>query len=65
MHVRTWRTPYVWAGSAVLSVICSLAVVFTGSLWTAILVHDLNDFGFLTLVGRRDVFSARSGSASA
>lgn len=63
MHVRTWRNPYVWAGSAVLSVICSLAVIFTGSLWTAVFVHDLNDFGFLTLVGRRDVFSLGSGSA--
>jgi membrane protease YdiL (CAAX protease family) len=56
LHLKTWRDPAVWVGSAFLSVICALAVVWTGSLWTAVFIHDLNDFGFLTLVGRRNVF---------
>ncbi len=57
LHVKTWKDPAVWAGSAILAVICALAVAGTGSLWTAVLIHDLNDFGFITLVRRRNLFT--------
>jgi len=65
LHLATWRRPGVWAGSAVLSVLCCVAVAWTGSLWTAVLVHTLNNLGFMTLVGRRNVFERPTGELRA
>jgi membrane protease YdiL (CAAX protease family) len=63
LHLHTWRDRAVWVGSAFLSVACALAVTGTGSLWTAVIIHDLNGFGFLTLVRRRNIFQSSGPQA--
>ncbi len=37
-----------------------MSVYFTKSIWTAIIIHNLNDFGFLTLVNSRNIFKDKT-----
>ena len=59
LHVKSWNSRFVWIGSFVLGLVCATSVYFTKSIWTAILIHSLNNFGFMTLVNKRNIFKAR------
>lgn len=56
LHLATWRDARVWVGAACLGLLCALIVHSAGSIWAGIIVHDLNNLGFLTLVNRRNIF---------
>lgn len=56
LHLKTWKDSFVWVGSFVLAIICCLVMIYTNSIWSAVIVHNLNDFGFLTLVNKRNIF---------
>lgn len=55
-HFKTWNNRFVWVGSFVLGVVCAISTYYTKSIWPAIIIHNLNDFGFLTLVNKRNIF---------
>lgn len=56
LHIKTWSNQFVWIGSLILGLICAVSVYFTKSIWTAIIIHILNDFGFMTLINKRNIF---------
>ncbi|WP_425449418.1 CPBP family glutamic-type intramembrane protease [Dethiothermospora halolimnae] len=60
IHIKTWDEKFVWIGSLILSLVCAMSVYFTKSIWTAIIIHNLNDFGFLTLVNSRNIFKDKT-----
>ncbi len=57
LHLRTWKNKFVWFGSAILGLVCGFLVLHCKSIWPAVIVHNLNDFAFLTIIGKRDLFS--------
>ena len=57
LHIKTWKNKFVWFGSLILALVCSTLVYSIKSIWVAIIIHNLNDFGFLTLVNRRNIFT--------
>ncbi|WP_427340754.1 CPBP family intramembrane glutamic endopeptidase [Caloranaerobacter sp. DY30410] len=59
LHLKTWNNKFVWIGSLVLGLICAISVYLTKSIWTAIIIHNLNDFGFMTLVNKRNIFKEK------
>ncbi|WP_066504107.1 CPBP family intramembrane glutamic endopeptidase [Abyssisolibacter fermentans] len=57
LHAKTWKeNKFVIFGSLILGIICCISVYVTHSIWTAVIIHILNDFGFLTLISRRNIF---------
>jgi membrane protease YdiL (CAAX protease family) len=60
LHIKTWNNRFVWIGSLILGLICAISVYFTKSIWTSIIIHILNDFGFMTLINRRNIFKEKS-----
>lgn len=56
LHIKTWDDKFIIMGSLLLGLTCSISVYFTRSIWTAIIIHNLNNFGFLTLVNKRNIF---------
>lgn len=62
LHIKTWNNKFVWIGSFLLAMTCAISVVILKSIWTAIIIHNLNDFGYLTLVNKRDIFTQRSAN---
>ena len=60
LHIKTWNNKFVWIGSFILGIICAVSVYFSHSIWTAIIIHNLNDFPFLTLVNKRNIFKGES-----
>ncbi|MTI65362.1 MAG: CPBP family intramembrane metalloprotease [Firmicutes bacterium] len=56
LHFKTWSNKKIWIGSLVLGLVCATSVYLTNSIWTAIFIHNLNDFGFLTLINKRNIF---------
>ncbi|KGG79821.1 hypothetical protein Y919_09740 [Caloranaerobacter azorensis H53214] len=58
-HLRTWKSKFVLIGSLVLGLTCAISVYLTKSIWAAIMIHNLNDFGFLTLVNKRNIFEEK------
>ena len=60
IHIKTWDEKFVWIGSLILALVCAMSVYFTKSIWTAIIIHNLNDFGFLTLVNSRNIFKDKT-----
>lgn len=59
LHLKTWYNKFVWIGSLILGLICAISIFYTKSIWTAIIIHNLNDFGFLTLVNKRNIFKKK------
>ncbi|WP_069650104.1 CPBP family intramembrane glutamic endopeptidase [Caloranaerobacter ferrireducens] len=59
LHLKTWNNKFVWIGSLVLGLICAISVYLTKSIWTAIIIHNLNDFGFMTLVNKKNIFKEK------
>ncbi|KPU26306.1 hypothetical protein TR13x_10715 [Caloranaerobacter sp. TR13] len=59
LHLKTWNNKFVWIGSLVLGVICAISVYLTKSIWAAIIIHNLNDFGFMTLVNKKNIFKEK------
>lgn len=57
LHLKTWNSKFVWFGSLLLGVICACSVYLFHSIWSAIIIHNLNDFAFLTLINKRNIFS--------
>ena len=39
-----------------MGVLCGLGFYWSQSIWAPVLIHVLNDFGFVTLNERRDLF---------
>lgn len=56
LHIRTWNSKFIWIGSFILALTCSVCTYFTKSIWSAIIIHNLNNFAFLTLVNKRNIF---------
>jgi hypothetical protein len=54
------KNKFVWAGSFVFAVICGMSVYFSESIWSAVIIHNLNDFAFLTLINKRNIFKVES-----
>ncbi len=51
------RKPVIWLGAGLLGVFCCLAFYWSQSIWAPVLIHVLNDFGYVTLGEKRDLFS--------
>lgn len=60
LHIKTWGDKWIWAGSTVLGLSCGLVALYTNSVWAAVIVHNLNNFSYLTLVGKRNLFPKRA-----
>ncbi|WP_035287795.1 CPBP family intramembrane glutamic endopeptidase [Clostridium sp. KNHs214] len=56
LHIRTWNNKFIWIGSFFLGITCATSILISKSIWTAIIIHDLNDFAYITLVNRRNIF---------
>lgn len=56
LHIRTWDKSKIWIGSAILGLSCGIIALLTNSVFAAVIVHNLNNFAFLTLIGKRDLF---------
>jgi membrane protease YdiL (CAAX protease family) len=54
--VVSTRRPIIWLGSGLMGILCGLGYYWAQSIWTPILIHVLNDFGYVTLKERRDIF---------
>lgn len=56
IYVATWRKPLYWGGAALVSILCGLGYYYSGSVWSPILIHVLNDIGYVTLDEKRNLF---------
>ena len=56
LYVARWRKPLYWFGAVLIGFFCGLAFYYTKSIWTAIIIHILNDFGYLTLNEKKNIF---------
>ena len=56
-YVASWRKPLYWAGAAIVSLFCGLGYYYSGSIWSPMLIHVLNDLGHVTLQERKNLFS--------
>jgi membrane protease YdiL (CAAX protease family) len=54
--VVSTRKRIIWFGSALIGLLCGLGFYWSQSIWAPILIHVLNDVGFVTLNERRDLF---------
>jgi membrane protease YdiL (CAAX protease family) len=54
--VVSTRRPIIWLGSGLMGILCGLGYYWTQCIWTPVLIHVLNDFGYVTLNERRDIF---------
>lgn len=50
------RRQVVWLGAALLGVFCCLSFYWSQSIWAPVLIHVLNDFGYVTLGEKRNLF---------
>ncbi len=55
--VSTRRALY-WAGSTLMGLLCGLGYYWSQSIWAPVLIHVLNDFGFVTLHEQRNLFTS-------
>ena len=51
------RKPVLWLGASLLGIFCCLGFYWSQSIWAPVLIHVLNDFGYVTLGEKRDIFS--------
>ncbi len=51
------RRQVVWLGAGLLGVFCCLSFYWSQSIWAPVLIHVLNDFGYVTLGEKRNLFS--------
>jgi membrane protease YdiL (CAAX protease family) len=51
------RAPVIWLGAGLLGIFCCLAFYWSQSIWAPVLIHVLNDFGYVTLGEKRDIFA--------
>ncbi|GEM_PF-3128803 len=58
IYIATWRRPLYWTGATLVSFFCALGIYYTGSIWTAVLIHILNDIGYVTLNERKNIFTS-------
>lgn len=58
LHIRTWGRKSIWIGSAILGLGCGIIAILTNSVFAAVIVHNLNNFAYLTLIGKRDLFGS-------
>ena len=56
IYVATWRKPLYWGGAALVSILCGLGYYYSGSVWSPVLIHILNDIGYVTLHEKRNLF---------
>ena len=56
LHLKSWSDSFIWIGSFVLGLVCAISMFVTKSIWTAIIIHNLNNFGFLTLVRKKNIY---------
>lgn len=50
------RRTGLWVESAFVGALCCLGYYWSQSIWTAVLIRVLNDFGFVTLTEQRNIF---------
>jgi membrane protease YdiL (CAAX protease family) len=50
------RRTGLWLESAFVGALCCLGYYWSQSIWTAVLIRVLNDFGFVTLTEQRNIF---------
>jgi len=56
LYVARWRKPLYWFGAVFIGFFCGMAFYYTQSIWTAIIIHILNDFGYVTLNEKKNIF---------
>jgi len=52
------RKQLYWIGSGIMGVLCCLGYYWTQSIWAPVLIHVLNDVGFIALNEKRDIFDS-------
>lgn len=57
LYIARWRRPLYWFGAVLIGFFCNLAFYYTGSIWTAVIIHILNDFGYMVLNEKKNIFS--------
>ncbi len=50
------RRRILWLGSGLVGLLCGLGYYWSRSIWAPVLIHVLNDLGFVTLNEQRDLF---------
>jgi membrane protease YdiL (CAAX protease family) len=58
LTVVSSRKQLYWLGSGIMGVLCCLGYYWTQNLWAPILIHVLNDIGFIALNEKRDIFDS-------
>ena len=53
------RRTIVWVGSGLMGVLCGLGFYWSQCIWAPILIHTLNDLGYVSLNEMRNVFEDR------
>lgn len=56
LHIKTWKNKLIWIASFLLGIICAFSVYKFKSIWAAIIIHNLNDFAYITLINKRNIF---------
>ncbi len=54
------RRPLLWLGSGLMGLLCGLGYYWSQCIWAPVLIHSLNDLGYVTLNEMRDVFRDRA-----
>jgi membrane protease YdiL (CAAX protease family) len=50
------RRQILWLGSGLMGILCGLGYYWSQCIWTPVLIHVLNDVGFVTLNEKRNLF---------
>jgi membrane protease YdiL (CAAX protease family) len=51
------RKQVIWLGAGLLGILCCLGFYWSQSIWAPVLIHVFNDFGYVTLGEKRDIFT--------
>lgn len=62
LHLKTHKNTFIRFGSFVIGVACSITIIITSSIWTGLIIHILNNFAFMTLVNKTNIFKTRQTS---
>lgn len=58
LHIRTWKRKSIWIGSAVLGLSCGIIAILTNSVFAAVIIRNMSNFAYLTLIGKRVIFGS-------
>lgn len=58
LAVVSSRRQILWLGAGLMGLLCCLGYYWSQSIWAPVLIHVLNDVGFVTLNERRNIFES-------